>query len=230
VSGGLFTVGDIGYLDEDGWLSLRRTDLILSGGVNVYPAEVEAVLLAHPEVADAAVIGVPDQEWGQRVTAVVQPEAGVAAGDELAGRLIEHCRTLLAGFKIPRVITFTDRLPRTQWERCCGATCAQRRRPITRLDNNFHQFADDEHVTGRPVPGRTTPLSRLWQEIGRAAATSSGFSSVCMCGVPGSSWYVAPGMRLAMPLMISGVVEASRSPASTRLARRSRPVFLVRQG
>jgi len=103
------------YLDEDGWLFLcdRRTDLILSGGVNVYPAEVEAVLLAHPEVADAAVIGVPDQEWGQRVTAVVQPEAGVAAGDELAGRLIEHCRTLLAGFKIPRVITFTDRLPRT---------------------------------------------------------------------------------------------------------------------
>jgi len=112
---GLFTVGDMGYLDEDGWLFLcdRRTDLIISGGVNVYPAEVEAVLLAHPDVADAAVIGVPDEEWGHRVTAVVQPEAGVAAGDELAGRLTEHCRTLLAGFKIPRVITFTEKLPRT---------------------------------------------------------------------------------------------------------------------
>lgn len=112
---GLFTVGDVGYLDEDGWLFLcdRRTDLILSGGVNVYPAEVEAVLLAHPDVADAAVIGVPDAEWGQRVAAVVQPEAGVAAGDELAGRLTEHCRTQLASFKIPRSMTFTGRLPRT---------------------------------------------------------------------------------------------------------------------
>ncbi|WP_308298919.1 AMP-binding protein [Streptomyces sp. GESEQ-35] len=112
---GLLTAGDIGYLDEDGWLFLcdRRTDLIISGGVNVYPAEVEAVLLAHPDVADAAVVGVPDAEWGRRVIAVVQPEAGVAAGDELAARLTAHCRTLLAGFKIPRIISFTDRLPRT---------------------------------------------------------------------------------------------------------------------
>ncbi|MFK0284311.1 AMP-binding protein [Streptomyces sp. NPDC090499] len=115
VHDGLLTAGDIGYLDEDGWLFLcdRRTDLIISGGVNVYPAEVEAVLLSHPDVADAAVVGVPDAEWGHRVTAVVQPEAGVAGGDELTAQLTAYCRTLLAGFKIPRTITFTDRLPRT---------------------------------------------------------------------------------------------------------------------
>ncbi|MER5389159.1 AMP-binding protein [Saccharopolyspora sp. NPDC002686] len=111
--GELITVGDIGYLDDEGWLFLcdRRTDLILSGGVNIYPAEVEAALLAHPEVADAAVIGVPDEEWGQSVLAIVQPAPDVAAG--LVDRLAEHCRERLAGFKVPRRIELTPDLPRT---------------------------------------------------------------------------------------------------------------------
>lgn len=111
--GQLITAGDIGYLDEDGWLFLcdRRTDLILSGGVNVYPAEVEAELLGHPEVADAAVIGVPDPEWGQSVLAVLQPEPGSTAG--LAERAQQHCRERLAGFKVPRRVELRDRLPRT---------------------------------------------------------------------------------------------------------------------
>ncbi|HET7722742.1 MAG TPA: AMP-binding protein, partial [Acidimicrobiales bacterium] len=71
---GLFTVGDMGYLDEDGWLFLsdRKADMIISGGVNIYPAEIEAVLLEHPAVADAAVLGVPDDEWGEQVKAVIQ--------------------------------------------------------------------------------------------------------------------------------------------------------------
>lgn len=112
---GLFTAGDVGHLDEDGWLFLcdRRTDLILSGGVNIYPAEIEGVLVGSPEVADAAVIGVPDEEWGQRVVAVVQPETGVTPGEELAERLTEHCRSRLAGFKTPRRIEFMEQLPRT---------------------------------------------------------------------------------------------------------------------
>ncbi|MFD9888988.1 AMP-binding protein [Amycolatopsis sp. NPDC059027] len=114
-SGEFLTVGDVGYLDAEGRVFLRdrRTDLILSGGVNIYPAEIEARLLSHPDVADVAVIGEPDEEWGQRVVAMVQPGEGVAADDALAERLAAHCRGALAGFKTPRRFEFRDRLPRT---------------------------------------------------------------------------------------------------------------------
>jgi long-chain acyl-CoA synthetase len=107
--GDLFTVGDLGHLDAEGWLFLsdRRSDLIISGGVNIYPAEVESVLLTHPAVADVAVIGVPDDEWGQRVTALVQPRGPVAEAE-----LTAHCRSRLAGYKCPDSIEFRD-LPRT---------------------------------------------------------------------------------------------------------------------
>ncbi|MFP5072136.1 AMP-binding protein [Pseudonocardia nantongensis] len=112
---GLFSAGDIGHLDQDGWLFLhdRRTDLVISGGVNLYPAEIEGVLAAHPAVADAAVIGVPDPEWGQRAVAIVAPEPDATAGTPLAEALIAHCRSTLAGYKVPRAVEFTDALPRT---------------------------------------------------------------------------------------------------------------------
>jgi long-chain acyl-CoA synthetase len=108
-------MGDVGYLDEDGWLYLtdRSADLIISGGVNVYPAEVEAELLGHPAVGDAAVIGVPDDEWGELVVAVVELRDGAVAGPELADELIAYCRERLARFKCPRRVDFTDQLPRT---------------------------------------------------------------------------------------------------------------------
>jgi long-chain acyl-CoA synthetase len=112
--GEYFTLGDVGYLDADGYLYLtdRSADLIISGGVNIYPAEVDAVLLTHPAVADAATIGVPDDEWGERVLSVVELRAGVEPTDALADELVAHCRERLAGFKCPRAIDFVDELPR----------------------------------------------------------------------------------------------------------------------
>ncbi len=91
---GWATVGDMGYVDEEGYLYLadRRDFMIISGGVNIYPQEVENVLIAHPDVADVAVFGLPDDEFGERVVAVVQAEAGVPANDELSERLRSWCR------------------------------------------------------------------------------------------------------------------------------------------
>jgi long-chain acyl-CoA synthetase len=109
-----FTVGDVGWLDADGYLFLcdRKIDMIITGGVNVYPAEVEAALLAHPEVGDAAVFGIPHPEWGEEVKAVVEPAPGVTADAALASLLLAHCRERLAGYKCPRSIDFAAALPR----------------------------------------------------------------------------------------------------------------------
>lgn len=112
VNGWLHT-GDVGYLDPDGYLYVldRRDDLIVSGGENVYPAEVEAALLAHPSVAEAGVIGVPDERWGRRVAAVVRLADG---GSVSAEALRAHCRSLLGGYKVPSEIHLVrDPLPRT---------------------------------------------------------------------------------------------------------------------
>jgi len=108
---GFFSVGDVAYRDAEGYYYIcdRRIDMIISGGVNIYPAEVEAVLHAHPAVMDAAVIGVPDQQWGESVKAVVQLRAGASTTEE---ELIAFCDQRLAGYKKPRSIDFVDELPR----------------------------------------------------------------------------------------------------------------------
>jgi long-chain acyl-CoA synthetase len=113
--GRLFTIGDVGYVDADGYLFIcgRDKDMIITGGVNVYPAEVEAALLTHPAVADVAVIGLPDPEWGESIVAVVELVDGRTGDDALAGELIAHCRASLAGFKCPRRVEFRAALPRT---------------------------------------------------------------------------------------------------------------------
>jgi long-chain acyl-CoA synthetase len=114
--GDYFTVGDVGYLDAEGFLYLtdRSANLIISGGVNIYPAEVEAVLLTHPAVADAGVIGVANSEWGEEVKAVVEIQRGHTASPELAQELIAHCRAHLAHFKCPRSVDFVSELPRQE--------------------------------------------------------------------------------------------------------------------
>ncbi|MBI4699879.1 MAG: AMP-binding protein [Deltaproteobacteria bacterium] len=109
---GFFSVGDLGRRDERGYYFLtgRKRDMIISGGVNVYPVEIEDVLCAHPAVAEAAVVGVPDEEWGERVRAFVVRKPGAACE---AQELIEHCRGRLAGPKVPREVVFVASLPRT---------------------------------------------------------------------------------------------------------------------
>jgi long-chain acyl-CoA synthetase len=111
----LFTTGDIGYLDADGYLFLadRAIDMIISGGVNIYPAEIEGVLITHPAVRDVAVFGVPDPEFGEQVKAVVELEDGHEPSDALADDLIAFSRRTLAGYKAPRSVDFLDALPRT---------------------------------------------------------------------------------------------------------------------
>jgi long-chain acyl-CoA synthetase len=111
---GTFTTGDVGRVDADGYVHLfdRKSHMIISGGVNIYPAEVEHVLQAHPAVADAAVFGIPDDEWGESVQAAVALEPGVAASPELAAELLAFTRARLAGYKVPRAVDFHQTLPR----------------------------------------------------------------------------------------------------------------------
>lgn len=111
---GTYTIGDIGYVDADGWvyLSDRAAHTIISGGVNIYPAEVEAVLIEHPAVVDVAVFGIPHDEWGEEVKAAVELADGVAPTPELEAELIAFARERLAGYKVPRSIDFESELPR----------------------------------------------------------------------------------------------------------------------
>ena len=111
---GWTTLGDVGWLDEDGYLYLtdRRSFTIISGGVNIYPAEIENLLVTHPDVADVAVIGAPHEEWGEEVVAIVQPRDMAAAGPDLAARLDAFAREHLSHVKVPRRIDFRPELPR----------------------------------------------------------------------------------------------------------------------
>ena len=111
---GWATTGDMGYLDEHGFLYLtdRKDFTIISGGVNIYPAEIEGLLITHEKVADVAVFGIPDSDFGESVFAVVQPAAGVEVDETTEMELIEWMRERLSGIKIPRKIEFKDQLPR----------------------------------------------------------------------------------------------------------------------
>jgi long-chain acyl-CoA synthetase len=114
LSGGRTTLGDVGYLDEDGYLFLtdRKAYMIISGGVNIYPREIEDRLITHPKVADVAVFGVPNEDFGEEVKAVVQLMPGIEEGEDLATELLAYCGEDLAHYKVPRSIDFTQALPR----------------------------------------------------------------------------------------------------------------------
>jgi long-chain acyl-CoA synthetase len=112
---GVYTYGDVGYLDEDGFLFLsdRKIDMIVSGGVNIYPAEIESVLIGHPKIADVAAFGVPNEEFGEEVKAAVQLSPGVTVTPELEAELRAFAKEKLAGYKNPRSWDFHEDFPRT---------------------------------------------------------------------------------------------------------------------
>ena len=111
---GWTTLGDVGWLDEDGYLFLtdRKSFMIISGGVNIYPQEIENLLITHPKVEDVAVVGAPHEEMGEQVVAVIQPVNWAEAGDDLAAELSAYCRANLSHIKAPRRIDFMAELPR----------------------------------------------------------------------------------------------------------------------
>jgi len=110
---GLWTLGDMGYLDDEGYLFIvdRQSDLVISGGVNIYPAEIEAVLATMPEVADCAVFGIPDEEFGEALLAAVQPATGATPSAE---QVQAYLRERIAGYKVPRHVVFHAELPREE--------------------------------------------------------------------------------------------------------------------
>ncbi len=109
------TLGDVGSVDAEGWVYLadRASNMIISGGVNIYPAEIEAVLGEHPAIADVGVFGIPDEEWGEQVKAAVELQPGFEPGTELEAELRAFARERLAGYKVPRSVDFEAELPRT---------------------------------------------------------------------------------------------------------------------
>ena len=112
--GDYFTAGDIGYLNNDGFLFLsdRKIDMIISGGVNIYPAEIENVLITHPSVADCSVFGVPNDDWGEEVKAAVQLVSAAEQSDQLHNDILEYCADRLAKMKLPKTIDYMSTLPR----------------------------------------------------------------------------------------------------------------------
>lgn len=112
--GKYFTVGDIGELNDEGYLFLRdrKLDMIISGGANIYPAEIEAELIQHPKIADVAVFGIPNDDWGEEIKAVIEVVDGVTPGDDLSAEILSWCENRLAKMKTPRSIDYADELPR----------------------------------------------------------------------------------------------------------------------
>jgi len=112
--GDYFTAGDVGYLNDDGYLFLcdRKIDMIISGGANIYPAEIENVLILHPQIQDCCVFGIPNEDWGEEIKAVVQPVDGVDADEDFSDNIMAFLGERLAKMKWPKSIDYMPELPR----------------------------------------------------------------------------------------------------------------------
>jgi bile acid-coenzyme A ligase len=126
---GFTTIGDLGWVDEDGFVYMadRRVDMIVTGGANVFPAEIEAALSEHPAIADVVVIGLADEEWGRRVHAIVQPTDPEAP--PTAAEVIAHAKARMAPYKVPKTVEFIDRIPRSEASKVNRATLIAEREP-----------------------------------------------------------------------------------------------------
>ena len=157
---GWSTLGDVGYLDADGFLFLtdRKAHMIITGGVNVYPQEAENVLAVHPKVADVAVLGVPNEDFGEEVKAVVEPVSMDDAGPELERELIAYCREHLADVKCPRSVDFRSELPRHPTGKL-----------YKRLLKDEYWAGHESRILCRPWPRRHVPVAGLRVDRGGAA-------------------------------------------------------------
>ena len=179
---GWATYGDIGYLDADGYLYLtdRLSNMIVSGGVNIYPQEAENLLCTHPAVADVAVIGVPDAEFGEAVKAVVQLREPSDAGPALAQALIDYCRARLSPIKCPKSVDFSADMPRTETGKLLKRLVKQRYWPAgraspddkqgTRMNPKRTLFAPEHELyrdmVARFIAERITPHHEQWEHEG----------------------------------------------------------------
>ena len=204
---GFFTVGDVGYLDEDGFLFLcdRKSDMIISGGVNIYPAEIEGEILAHPKVGDVAVFGIPDDDWGEEIKAVVEPAAGSrAASDELAEELLAYAATRLGRFKWPKSSTSSTRCRAIPTASSTSASCATRtgkgaaprperrtRRQVMGGVATTRRAVEDEAAISTSSPTWSMPDQPLTQPI---SAENQTWPSVrVICGLERGVEVVAEG-------------------------------------
>jgi len=162
---GWTTLGDIGRLDKGGYLYLtdRKSFVIISGGVNIYPQETEDVLLGHPLVLDAAVIGVPSEAFGEEVKAVVQLVPGQAGSEALAQELIAHCRARLSSLECPRSVDFHDHLPRSATGKLYKRALMDRYRRSLRW-RALRSFAFTRLLAGVLAPMAHDGLLRAWDE------------------------------------------------------------------
>jgi bile acid-coenzyme A ligase len=132
---GFTTIGDLGWVDEDGFLYIadRRVDMIVTGGANVFPAEIETAISEHPAVADVVVIGLPDEEWGRRVHAIVQPVDPARAPP--AGEIIKYAKDRMAPYKVPKTVEFVDVIPRSEATKVNRAKLIEERESLDQAVN-----------------------------------------------------------------------------------------------